>query len=394
MAAIAPLATYRYQAPSCLLRVTGQLSALSQLTSPPVITGLRFDLQIWSDEDRESMVDHFPLLDLRGEQTQLLELSNQVQNYVQGHLQGQTASPVSAAAWITLTGLGLTRHALRIHRPEPRVVILSTLQLADLADVLEQMDSQIQVKLGEKSPSVRLPAWPGLWIGSVAAVLVAAVLGNQWLLWNPPVVVRSPQPMAPEAATPPRLSHQPEPSRPVASAPRPPLPRSSPPSPVNRQLPQTVRGAAGKSAVSKTPDSPPILTPPTPVSPATRPQENRESHNQGSPPPLSARITASQTGPPVRAGLELLRQALQAGWTVPAQLAESLPYQVTLTADGTVITVQPLTSLARDYQAQTGLPLVNQMISGLSLRQRTTVEVVYLLDGSVRVVPQPQPQAP
>lgn len=149
------------------------------------------------------MVDHFPLLDLRGEQTQLLELSNQVQNYVQGHLQGQTASPVSAAAWITLTGLGLTRHALRIHRPEPRVVILSTLQLADLADVLEQMDSQIQVKLGEKSPSVRLPAWPSLWIGSVAAVLVAAVLGNQWLLWNPPVVVRSPQPMAPEAATPP-----------------------------------------------------------------------------------------------------------------------------------------------------------------------------------------------
>lgn len=79
---------------------------------------------------------------------------------------------------------------------------------------------------------------------------------------------------------------------------------------------------------------------------------------------------------------------------MPAQLAESLSYQVTLTADGTVITVQPLTSLARDYQAQTGLPLVNQMISGLSLRQRTTVEVVYLLDGSVRVVPQPQPQAP
>ncbi|MBU6231000.1 MAG: hypothetical protein KGQ93_15170, partial [Cyanobacteria bacterium REEB459] len=243
------------------------------------------------------------------------------------------------------------------------------------------------------SPAVRQrPARVRLWIGSVAAVLVAAVLGHQWLLPNPPAVVRSPLPETPEAAPPTPWSKLPAPSPATTSAPRPPLPRSSPAAPVDRQLPQTAREPVAKTvdprtgALRPTPTLAPV-TPVTPDSPVARLEPDSPGTHQPQQSPLALSTAPPQSGP--TAALPVLSQALQAGWAVPPQLGESLSYQITLAADGTVITVQPLSSLARDYQTQVGLPQVNQRIPGLGLTQRITVEVNYLLDGSVRVVPQP-----
>ncbi|MFZ4640349.1 MAG: DUF4335 domain-containing protein [Nodosilinea sp.] len=384
MAPIAPLTTYRYRTHSCLLRVTGQLSALSQLASQPIINRLRFHLQLWQAEDQVEMPGSTPILDLRGEQAQLLELSDQVQDYVQRHLQGQESAPSPGDGWVTLTSLGLTRHCLRVNPPEPRVVMLSTLQLADLADVLEQMDNQVQLEtaiIARGRPGRRL-ALPSLWIGSAASILVAVVLGNQWLVHDSPRVVRSPQTTPPEVAD--TTPTQPEPrlAAPATSAPPHPIPsalgnRSNPIKPKPQPTDQAQR--------PKTTTAPPA---------ASRPRRDRELKDQGPTLPSPFRTRATQAPAALDGALEILRQTLQARWKVPAQLGESLRYQISLAPDGTVITVQPLTPMARDYQAQSGLPPVNQIIPGISLSQRMTLEVDYLPDGKVRVVPPSQLESP
>lgn len=384
MAPIAPLTTYRYRTHSCLLRVTGQLSALSQLASQPIINRLRFHLQIWQAEDQVEIPGSTPILDLRGEQAQLLELSDRVQDYVQRHLQGQEAAPGPGGGWVTLTRLGLTRHCLRVNPPEPRVVMLSTLQLADLADVLEQMDNQVQlgtVAIERGRPGRRL-ALPTLWVGSAASILVAAVLGNQWLVHDSPRVVRSPQITPPEVADIPQTQPELGLSAPPASAPPHPGPPAlaNRPNPVKRQPQQTDQAQRPK-----------ITTPP-PAS--SHPQKDPELNEQGStlPSPFRTRVTPAPAA--LDGELEILRQTLEARWKVPAQLGESLRYQISLATDGTVITVQPLTPVARDYQAQLGLPPVNQIIPGISLSQRTTLEVDYLPDGRVQIIPPSQSESP
>ena len=67
-----------YTPPTCTLEVTAQPSALSRWTGTPVIKSLQFLLSFegLSQSDREP-------IEIRGDQTQLTQLSNVVTDYIQ-----------------------------------------------------------------------------------------------------------------------------------------------------------------------------------------------------------------------------------------------------------------------------------------------------------------------
>lgn len=94
--------------------------------------------------------------------------------------------------------MGLTRHRLTVAGAEAgdnaaQAVNLSLLQLADLAEVLTQAEQAVEhLPEAMVASSVRRRSRLPLWMGSVAAVLVAAVLGGQWLTQFPVSVAPSP----------------------------------------------------------------------------------------------------------------------------------------------------------------------------------------------------------
>jgi len=200
MAAIATLTTREYSSGSCTLRVTGQLSPLGQVAAKPVLVRSRFHLQLWP---RGGIQGSAPRLELSGLAHQLSSLTTSVGDYVQGQLtlaDPGLAVPDRPPKGIVLQPLGLTRHRLTLPPDgaanQGREVDLSALELADLADVLEQAEAELYLPTeaewpGVKSSRPRLPVW----IGSAAAVGIAAILGSQWLplttpLTNPPTASR------------------------------------------------------------------------------------------------------------------------------------------------------------------------------------------------------------
>jgi hypothetical protein len=458
MPTLASLTSYEYEAGTCTLRLVGQLSALSQLSDKPVLTRSRFQLQLWESDSVTTEVAggsiRQPLLEVSGQEPQLSELAAVVRQYVQTYLQGQTLTlgeGIGQGATY-LAPVRLTRHRLemaesgtpaRTHRVE-----LSTLQLADLADVLEQVDRAVERRPEEAR--IRAPRYTArprlpLWIGSVAAVAVAAVLGSQWLTTTP-VSVRSPTPTAetaPDAesftlegsqdqtASMPEVDDsQPPPATSEATSPEPELtdrtPVGSPAAPSSTK----------KGNTATAPEQPNSATPPPgTVDSGTEPRMDESASPQvpqsgntkpASPAPSSASEpsnTVTESAPIVGADqvaqpqavtsartsaattdaasasaaewLEQLRTALQEQWQPPAGLSDSLRYTLTLAADGTVSVLQPLTDLSRTYQAQPTLPQVGSVIPNLVRSQPVTVEVQFLPSGEVIVSPSPveaQPQ--
>jgi hypothetical protein len=207
MATVASLNSYEYRSGSCTLRITGQLAALSQVAELPVLKRSRFQIQLltipeFNDLDDLSVDENptspFPPLEIEGRAAQLTELTIIVTNYVQQRLSIGRPSvvPISESNvginqdGIALSPTGLTRHRLVL--PESTLkasnspVNLTTLQLCDLADALEQADRQLHILPDDALTAIR-PVRPRLplWIGSVAAVGIAAVLGSQWLMTSP-----------------------------------------------------------------------------------------------------------------------------------------------------------------------------------------------------------------
>jgi len=203
MTPIASITTREYSSGGCNLRVTGQLSPLSQVADKPVMVRSRFHLQLLPEHELDEPIISgtdavpSPRLEFSGKAEQFLALATTVNRYVQGQLTlasaiGPAASVGDPPGGISLQPLGLTRHRLSLPsdlRPSHESSVeISALELADLADVLEQADSDLYLPTEADLPRKQTsrPKLP-IWIGSAAAVGIAAILGSQWLPLQTPL---------------------------------------------------------------------------------------------------------------------------------------------------------------------------------------------------------------
>ncbi|MBD2232679.1 DUF4335 domain-containing protein [Phormidium tenue] len=447
MAAIATVTSYEYAAGTCTLRLVGELSPLSQITGRPVLGRSRFHLQVQGDDaprEARTLASQAMILEIGGREPQFSALAELVQTYVQNHLNADALAAGGAVARgeNLLQPVGLTRHRLTLAMPPepPRVVELSTLQLSDLADALEQADSNLQILPDTAMPKTRRvrPKLP-LWLGSVAAVGIAALLGNQLLTTAPSSVVLSPGESQPtdelagqnSADNPPLTSAEPAPpaantptaedSAPAATGEALPAPLTTAPTSPAVLAPTSPGAPSGSAPEPGTPKaSPPPSTAPAQPSqtrhapaPAYPAQAEASAGGQASPDseiaaerapnaaPPEARMTpaspeAFDTGPSIAATtapdsaiawISNLTQALEQQWRPPANLAAPLRYRLILEPDGTVTALEPLNDFSANYQTNATLPQPGDIVPGVVKDAPTTVEVQFLPTGEVVVVP-------
>ncbi|WP_035986010.1 DUF4335 domain-containing protein [Leptolyngbya sp. KIOST-1] len=442
MAPIATVTSYEYATGSCTLRLVGELSPLSQVTGRPVLGRSRFALQMYGEDATiapEATTNQAIIFEVSGREPQFSALTELVQTYVQRYLNADALTSGGAVSQGSnaLQSVGLTRHRLTLASPPepPQTVELSTLQLADLADALEQAEGNLQ--LMPDVPTVarrRRPRLP-LWIGSVAAVGIAALLGNQFLTTAPGPVVLSPSESQISRESVDQLPSAPELSLEEASpAPDTPMADTAESAPTTGEaLPAPVTTAPTVAAPLESPAdaTPPQVSPQPSATPA--PAGGQSSTLPAAPaPPRTARAGAPQPQPsaagpdtdtaaesapmlasPAREAppggpetfdaepgiaaatapdtaldwITALTAALQQQWRPPANLAAPLRYRLTLAADGTIEALEPLNSFSSAYQGNPTLPQPGDLIAGVARRAPTTVEVQFLPTGEVVVVP-------
>jgi Domain of unknown function (DUF4335) len=224
-----------YTPPTCTLEVTAQPSALSRWTGTPVIKSLQFLLSFegLSQSDREP-------IEIRGDQTQLTNLSNVVTDYIQTVLASRASdlsirprpsdhltaalnesavsieSPSPAApdlpssssssnSSIQLRPRSLLTHELTLgslaNERSGSSLVLKVSQLYDLATALDDsaIDLQHLPALSVASPSWRnaLPL-----VSSAAVILLTVGLGTAaWRLFQPGLVAENKPQNSPDAST-------------------------------------------------------------------------------------------------------------------------------------------------------------------------------------------------
>ncbi len=438
MAAIATVTSYEYAAGTCTLRLVGELSPLSQVTGRPVLGRSRFYLQVYGEEADAATeaVANQTRFEVSGREPQFSALTGLVQTYVQRHLNAAalTAGGAVSQGDSALQPVGLTRHRLTLATPPepPKVVELSTLQLADLADALEQADGNLQI-LPDNTPVKASRARPRLplWVGSVAAVGIAALLGNQLLTTTPSPVVLSPgepqttsesgqqlpssnrqQPL--EEGTPAADSPAADSAEPPAAAAGEALPAPVTTAPTTTEAPPEATTAPQVSPSPSITSAPASGQPPAPAPPVAPPEaragaqrarpdsdatansapanaresapSNPEAFDAG--PGIAATTAAPDTGPSSALDwITALTRALEQQWRPPANLAAPLRYSITLKPDGTVEALAPLNDFSAAYQDNPTLPQPGTTISGIARGEATTIEVQFLPTGEVVVVP-------
>ncbi|MGF1518115.1 MAG: DUF4335 domain-containing protein [Nodosilinea sp.] len=440
MAPTATITSYEYTAGTCTLRLVGELSPLSQVTSCPVLGRSRFTLQVHGDAapgETRAAANQAVIFEISGREPQFSALADLVQTYVLLQLSADALATGEAVdrGENTLQPVGLTRHRLTLATPPapPRVVDLSTLQLSDLAEALEQADDKLQIIPDGSLPKPRpkRPQLP-LWLGSVAAVGIAALLGNQFLTTAPSPVVFSPngspigesQTFNGATAESPADSRQqgPEESAPTADAstetgaatgeavPAPTTTAPTTPSAPSEEVaePGTAKTSPQLVPVSPAPAArpPQAATTPAPAHPQARGGQaaspdadiaNGQFPDAARPDTLRpAAPEAFDSGPGIAASrapdsalgwIATLTLTLQEQWRSPANLAAPLRYRITLEPDGTVTTLEPLNDFSATYQNSSSLPQPGDTLPGVVRDESTTVEVQFLPSGEVVVVP-------
>ncbi|MBE9157604.1 DUF4335 domain-containing protein [Nodosilinea sp. LEGE 06152] len=445
MAQTATITSYEYAAGTCTLRLVGELSPLSQVTGRPVLGRSRFYLQVHGEEldTATEAVANQTRFEVSGREPQFSALAALVQTYVQRQLSADALTEGGAVSQgdSALQPVGLTRHRLTLVTPlePPNIVELSTLQLADLADALEQAEGSLQI-LPDATPvkarrtRPRLP----LWVGSVAAVGIAALLGNQFLTTTPSPVVLSPsgpqttnesgQPLPSDrqqslegggGASPADLPAAESVEAPPAAGEALPAPTTTAPTtpdapPSGSTDAVTPKASPPPSAATPAPASgqPPLS--PTPAEPNTDASAeaeagvetqlaspNSDMTAESTPAPASPEtMQSARSNPEAFAGpghtaspspalewISALTLALQQQWRPPANLAATLRYSLTLEPDGTVTALEPLSDFSATYRNSPALPQPGTTIPGVVRDEPATVEVQFLPTGEVVVVP-------
>ncbi|MBE7380898.1 MAG: DUF4335 domain-containing protein [Leptolyngbya sp. SIO1E4] len=173
------LTPFRYETPTVTLEVTAREAAVSQWSAMPVVQVLRFQLQV------RNLDPEVPPVEIRGDRTDFIPLNDAVQHYIQTQLtrnapEARDRRPDAPY----LEAQGLTCHVLHLgslSAPEQvSTLTLGAIQLADLGDVFDQLEAQVQLLPVALTPLARRRPWRQ-W-GTVAAGVVAAV-GLTTALW-------------------------------------------------------------------------------------------------------------------------------------------------------------------------------------------------------------------
>lgn len=441
MASTATITSYEYAAGTCTLRLVGELSPLSQVTGCPVLGRSRFTLQILGDDasgETRAAANQAVIFETSGREPQFSALADLVQTYVQQQLSTNALATGVAVACgeNALQPVGLTRHRLTLAAPPapPRLVHLSTLQLSDLAEALEQADDNLQIIPDGSLPRRKRPKLP-LWLGSVAAVGIAALLGNQFLTTAPSPVVFSPngsptdesQSLNGATAESPADDRQQSleesastadasPEIGAATGEAVPQPTTTAPTTPSAPSGEIAEPGTAKTSPQPVPGSPaPAARPPqaaTTPTPAPPQAESRGGQAASPDADIAAELFPSaaqpdtlrdpvapeafDTSPGIAATrapdsaldwIATLTLTLQEQWRSPANLAAPLRYRLTLEPDGTVTALEPLNDFSATYQNNSSLPQPGDTIPGVVRDESTTVEVQFLPSGDVVVVP-------
>lgn len=166
------LTQLRYQTPTATLAATVRPAAISQWSESPVVQVLRFQLQLqFTDTDEP--------VDIWGDGTAFIGLNQAVQSYLQGWAIGEE-TVVQASSEPVVKSLEGPFHALHLgrltHSATDSILVLGSVQLADLGAVFEQLETQVRpLPLSLRPPVQR--RWRDWAIrgGTVAAGAIAAV---------------------------------------------------------------------------------------------------------------------------------------------------------------------------------------------------------------------------
>ncbi|MBD2022023.1 DUF4335 domain-containing protein [Leptolyngbya sp. FACHB-36] len=447
----------RYTPPTCTLEISAKQSPLSQWAGRSVLKHVRFQLSL---DDPTLPQEQWTTL--RGDRAQLDALSDTVQAYVQTLL-GQSfdrsvgtaelpetgaalfqrrsalavvdAAPpaTSNTAGILLQPDGLLAHRLTLGSLESEtsgtIVRLSTLQLFDLANALEEYAAD-----GLALPNLQSPNWlrtTPAW-GKIAAVslLTIGLAASVAKLVDNAGTVQSSAPTSSQGASSsdqkiatqlpspeslptvpgqsPFGSNQPLPPPPppgsttVPTQPGMPtitVPKAAPVAPPTNQqstarssgpamparptiiIPEAGPSDSGRSAVP----NPSIAANPRPQDPSADP--GAASFESAAP---SEASRAAKVPEPPSVGADIpqvaeAKQFFQGRWSPPQELKQTLEYQLTIDANGSVSAIVPLGQASGDYIDRTGIPLVGEaFVSPLKRGNSARIRVVLSPDRTVQ----------
>ena len=304
---------------------------------------------------------------------------------------------------------------------------LSAVQLADLASALDDYAADVTAL-----PNLNRPAWaktPPQWTSLAATALIAfgltasvlrlldrpapnqtvatssqgASSSDQRLAVQPLLSSPSPSPLATLPTAPP-----------LTSIPNPPAPSINQTTPSTGTLPKITVPPAPANSVPVEPPPGAITIQPAPsgdrsdypVSPVPGSRSDGSAKVRSAPnPPAASQSAISEraASAPSSASRSLdkdstafdtipqvaeVRQFFQKRWKARPELAEKLEYNVTLNADGSIRSMDPLSQVAGDYIDRTGMPPWNEpFVSPIKSGRSAVIRVVLSPDGTVQALP-------
>lgn len=430
MTSTTPLTPLRYDSPTVTLEVMARAAAVSQWSEKLVVQVLRYRLQIRDASDEAEPVE------ILGDRTSFLPLIEAVQVYIQAQLTGVEAGGDRPLQGPTLEPCGLTCHTLHLGTlcttAGASAVTLGAVQLADLGDVLNQLEARVRplpVPLTVTQQRRPWQQWGAIAAGMVAAVGLTTVLWPSYQLQRTgDTALEAPVAETESADAPAELEESARSPRPEAAseAPRSAVAdnapaasdvaeaeslqsverlepasettpddavaggQSSPPA-SEETAPQPTQIAPVPSAESpaSAPAAPPPAAPaPVPAEPETTPERSAADDSatadvapSASAAPESAGLTQRAAPRAAPRSLAALVEGMRDAWAPPDDLPQPLTYTLVFAADGTLTDVIPADDIAEQYRDLTGIPAVGtEWLPGGEPQQ---VQLVLYPDGAV-----------
>lgn len=330
-------------------------------------------------------------------------------------------------AKISIQPIGILSHELFLGtlatQESGASIRLSAVQLADLASALDDFDAEVTAL-----PNLNRPAWaktPPQWTSLAATALIAFGLTASVLRLldrpSPNQTVATSSQGASSSDQ--RLAVQPLPSSPspspLATLPSAPPPLTSIPNLSAPSINQTTPSASSLPKITVPPaDSVPVEPPPGaitiqpapsgspeiyPVSPVpgSRSEGNAKIRNAPNssaagqsamgertaiaPSSASRALTKDSTAFDKIPQVAEVRQFFQKRWKARPELTEKLEYSLTLNADGSILSMEPLSQVAGEYIDRTGMPPWNEaFVSPVKDGSSAVIRVVLSPDGTVQ----------
>jgi len=459
----------RYTPPTCTLEILAKQSPLSRWAGQTVLKNLRFQLNL---DDPKQPKENWIVV--TGDRLQLEELSEAVQTYVQAFLhrvqvdldgpqtpqsvgtltERQTTSDRQVLTLPTVRAIGLEPSGLLRHRlnlghlapsPEQSTITLSTLQLFDLADALDQYTADVLAlpSLPQRGILKAMPNW-----GQVAAMAVLAVGVTTSLLrmTDASLQNREVAPVSSQGASSQdqRIANQLPPSAVQNASPLAPVtavPTLPPPPPLGSQLPQPlpapqkspnqantkltpeqqkkqtianlrkvpVQGAAPNTVSIDQLPAPSVLgqgsVASRPVAPLKPNAASRQTGIASAPPEglPEASLKAPAQREPSRASdfqaaasasafdvipqIAEAREYFASRWKPPEKLTQALEYTIQVDAEGKVERIIPLTEASGQFIDYTEIPPAGEdLVSPLKKGKAARIRLLLGADGKVQTL--------